>query len=544
MDVPEMVTDEKGPKFRIGLVVDSALVSKYVFEFVKWSQAHERLEISHVLVVSPKSKAAGWHTGSLHNTSALSRLLFKLVIRIERLLLLKNKRYHDHLQGFDLFGLLPEHVFPKLNEDNYLPHSPHQVDLLVIFATDASTTRLSGVAKMGALKVSNSDDRIYQGGPPGFWEVYFREDVTGFTIQRMTDRAAESDVLLRGQVATQFYYLLNQASLYEKSIYYLMRVVEGIATSREFPKSESRLPYCYRPRDIPRPHQSLLYLMGLIRLAALKIVDLIRGFDFRWHVGFVRSEWRDASLWRAKVIDNPHGRYLADPFVITKEGHDFCFVEDYDQAIKRAKIVVYELGENHASFVGVALEESFHLSYPYLFQYGGELYMCPETNANRDIRIYKCVDFPLKWKLEKVIMRDIAAVDSLLFEKNGKWWLLTNTDPAQWNDFSLELRIFSANSPLEEKWTPHPSNPLLIDASCGRNGGMITEGHRVFRVAQGQGFGSYGKRTSINEIVVLNEKEYVEKRVSIISASFRSGVFGTHHLNNDAAITVFDFACR
>lgn len=273
-------------------------------------------------------------------------------------------------------------------------------------------------------------------------------------------------------------------------------------------------------------------------------MDKIRGYDFRWHVAFVRGNWRDAALWRAVLVENPQGHYLADPFVISRNGGHFCFVEDYDEAIKRAKIVVYKLDEDRAGYVGVALEESFHLSYPYLFQYCGNLYMCPETSANGDIRIYKCVDFPLNWQLEKVIMKDIAAVDSMLFEKDGKWWLLTNTDPAKWNDFSLELRAFSAKSPLEEQWTPHPSNPFLLDASCGRNGGIITEGKRVFRVAQGQGFGSYGKRTSINEIVVLNDNDFVEERVCVISASFGTGISGTHHFNSNGEITVFDFACR
>ena len=33
------------------------------------------------------------------------------------------------------------------------------------------------------------------------------------------------------------------------------------------------------------------------------------------------------------------------------------------------------------------LHEPFHLSFPYLFEHDGALFMCPETSENRDIRI-------------------------------------------------------------------------------------------------------------------------------------------------------------
>ena len=168
--------------------------------------------------------------------------------------------------------------------------------------------------------------------------------------------------------------------------------------------------------------------------------------------------------------------------------------------------------------------------------------MCPETSENREIRIYECLEFPLRWQLKKVIMKDISAADTILFEKDGKWWMLTNIDPAGWNDFSLELHLFSARSPFDDGWKPHPLNPLIIDAARGRNGGMVKDGDRLFRVAQGQGFGMYGKRTSVNEITLLNDGQYDEKCVCVISPDFKKGLFGTHHLHSNGRVTVVDFA--
>ena len=212
--------------------------------------------------------------------------------------------------------------------------------------------------------------------------------------------------------------------------------------------------------------------------------------------------------------------------MISKDGKDYCYVEDYDEIERRGRISVYELENDGAVFVGAALVESFHLSFPFLFEHLGELYMCPESSENMDIRIYKCVDFPLRWKLEKIIMKNVAAVDTMLFERDGKWWMFTNIDPAKFGDFQLELCIFSAKSPLEDHWVPHPHNPIFVDASRARNAGLIKEGDRLFRVAQRQGFDLYGKSTSVNEISKLDENDYVEDRVCTITPTFKGEFWG------------------
>jgi len=473
--------------------------------------------------------------------SGASELFFGAVIAIEKLFLLKNRRHHNHLQTCDLSALLPDHaVHPFSDNDAHLVKALN-LDVLVTFGGGSLVRNISGAARLGAIALDHSEDRVHRVGPAGFWDVYLRNDTTGFTIERLTEALTGAEQLLRGQVGTQFYFLLNQASLFEKSSYYLARLIEKTAATGELPEVLPSTPFPGSAPGFPRPHQTIIYLAGLIRLAARKALRKALRIDFRWNVAFVHADWKHAVLARAAVIENPPRRFLADPFVITRNGNEFCYVEDYDEAIGRGRISVYELGFSGATYVGVALEESFHLSFPYLFDYGGELYMCPETSGNRDVRIYKCLDFPLRWKLEKVIMKDVSAVDSMLFEKDGRWWMFTNIDPAEWGDFSLELRIFSAKSPLDDEWIPHPANPLFIDASRTRNGGMVKDGTRLFRVAQGKGFDMYGKQTSVNEIIKLDDKGYIENCVRVIKPTFRKGISGTHHLHSNGKTTIFDF---
>ena len=48
---------------------------------------------------------------------------------------------------------------------------------------------------------------------------------------------------------------------------------------------------------------------------------------------------------------------------------------------------MYELSEKEYVFIGTALEESFHLSFPYIFEFNNDIYMVPESSKNRDIRL-------------------------------------------------------------------------------------------------------------------------------------------------------------
>lgn len=523
---------------RIGLWLEGPFVSKHAKDFIAWARSNKAIDLASVIVADRRTHENS-ACGTKSTGSTLSRCVFKCLTDLERILLLKNRAHYLHSQEFDLRSLVPPKIIHDSSTGTTLADLA-KLDLLVSL-TPLTQNSIPKFPTFGVLALSPFDGRIYRDGPPGFWEVYHREDVTGFVIEHLSSEQCEPRIVLRGYVSTQFYYQLNQASLYQKACHYLQTMVQRVATTGAIPESEARLPNCFLPQTTPSVAQTCSYLGGFVALAFSKVLQKC-GADYRWKVGFLQSPWRDVALWQAQLIENPAGHYLADPFVITYEGRTCCFVEDYDIARHRGRIAVYELRENRAVYLGIALQEDFHLSYPYLFHYSGQLYMCPETSEAREVRLYRCTDFPLRWIHEKTIMKNVSAVDTMLFEKDGKWRMLTNIDPAHWGDHTLELCLFSAKTPLDEEWTAHPGNPFFIDASRARNGGMVREGDRLFRVAQGQGFGMYGKQTTINEIVTLDDDHYEENAICTISPHFRKNMHGTHHLNSDGRITVFDFA--
>ena len=167
--------------------------------------------------------------------------------------------------------------------------------------------------------------------------------------------------------------------------------------------------------------------------------------------------------------------------------------------------------------------------------------MVPETCENKDIRLYKAVEFPHKWKFYSTIFENINAADSTIFEKNGYWWLFTNIDTTNSKDYCTELFIFYASNPLSGEWIGHPKNPVLCDSSNARMGGILFDNTSVYRVSQRQGFDMYGQAANINKITHLSTTDYVEETESTIEPLFYKDLCGTHHMHGNDNVTVFDF---
>ena len=227
--------------------------------------------------------------------------------------------------------------------------------------------------------------------------------------------------------------------------------------------------------------------------------------------------------------------------MVGSETGSFCFVEDYDFDKAKGDIAVYRLAGGQQERLGLALSEPFHLSFPFMFQHEGRNYMCPETSESRSVRVYEASNYPLGWRLKATLMQDIATADSMLFEWQGKWWMLTNTDSAGSGDFCSELSIFHADSPFSTNWTPHPLNPILLDSRHARNAGLLRDGDTLYRVCQRHGFDRYGAGFAIHQIVRLDETGYEETCVQSVSPSFMPDIVGCHHLHSDGGHTVFDY---
>jgi hypothetical protein len=531
---------------KIGLLLDGVRCDKYVHELALWGKSQANLDVSHLIL---HRRRAHSRRGGLRRLPA--KIVFRVIRSIETILLRRSGAHRDHYRSFDLSKIIGQtveieplvsrsgHVYRFSKEDIDRLKSL-ELDLLIRCGQGILRGDILRASRLGVLSFHHGDNRVNRGGPAGFWECYYQWPETGFIIQRLTEELDAGEVLVRGAFATRYYYSLNQAHVYKKSLSHLKNLLAKVAATGRLPEPDpTPAPYSNRLFRAPGLVQCAAYGCKLLSRLSVKALASVLPRE-RWGISVLSAKWNEAAFWRSREALPPRGRFWADPFLHTREGRTYCFVEDYVYEAGRAHISALEIVGTKIVERGVALKEPFHLSFPFLFEHLGELYMCPESCAAGQIRVYRCTQFPLEWKLEKVLMEGVCAVDTMLLNKGGRWWMFTTIDESGTGDHCSELYLFSSDSPLSSTWTPHAQNPLRIDSRGGRNAGLIVEGQKIFRLAQCQGFDRYGHSLLAYEIVELSESRYAETLVATIAPNFRKGLLGTHHLSTDGKTTVID----
>ena len=543
---------------KIGLIVDDTIVSKQVYDLIQMSKTSEAYDISHLIIQKIEKRSGGLlrqvflYARRRGVKKLINNFTFNLLKKLESLLVKRVPSFSQFFEVHDLSesGLECIYVTPNLSpsglvfrytDESLKAIQDQNLKLLVRCGSGILKGGILTVCPYGVLSFHHGNNNVNRGGPPGFWEVYYREKQTGFVIQRLTEELDGGDVLFRGSIQTRFFYTLNLAWLYEKSNPMLHIVIERTLRNGQEKSHFEKVPYAYPLYSTPSVSVQIRYLCSTMSLMFKKVIKRVLSRGHRWSVAYqFSSSWRDLTLWRSVRISNPPGRFLADPFLIKVSGEYYCFVEDYDFKTARGSISVYSVSKAGYKNLGYALRENFHLSYPFIFTFNEEIYLCPETHETRDIRLYKCEEFPLKWSFYKTLISDISAADSNIFFKDGRWWLVTNVCSSDLDDHSNELHVFYSDDLLNGKWIPHADNPVIFDSNLARNGGLIIEGDDVYRVFQSQDFAMYGRSFGVAKIEKLSESLYEEKILFEIPPHFFKKIEGTHTFNFTGGLAVLD----
>ena len=174
--------------------------------------------------------------------------------------------------------------------------------------------------------------------------------------------------------------------------------------------------------------------------------------------------------------------------------------------------------------------------------------MCPETHDSNDIRLYKCVEFPMKWEFDRILIKNVSGGDSNIFYHENKWWLMTTLDSSdlarRHNDYEhdSELHIFHSENLDSNNWISHPKNPVIFDSNQSRNAGKINStDNELYRPFQGQGFDVYGAYFGVSKILELNTQNYKEEILFKVSPNFYHKIIGTHHYSFDNNLIAIDY---
>jgi hypothetical protein len=243
-----------------------------------------------------------------------------------------------------------------------------------------------------------------------------------------------------------------------------------------------------------------------------------------------------------RAVYPPDQAFWADPFLWSGGGRRFVFFEEFRFATGRGRISALEL-DAQARPVGESfpvVSEAYHLSYPFLFAFDGELYMLPEKKAAGRLDVYRCRAFPGLWSLERTLIDHSGLVDANLFEHGGRWWLFAAAR-AKRSRINETLLAFHADAPLSRHWTPHPGNPLVSDFERGRPGGRVFTDDlgRLLRPAQ-DCVRRYGYGLGINQITQLSPSSFAEHRIWYASGQRAGGWRAMHHMDWHGGILAMD----
>jgi hypothetical protein len=240
----------------------------------------------------------------------------------------------------------------------------------------------------------------------------------------------------------------------------------------------------------------------------------------------------------------PKDRDWADPFVVEKGGRYYVFFEELPYASRKAHISMIEIdAQGRRSPPQRVLEADHHLSYPFVFEHDGSLYMLPESARAHSVELYRCVDFPLVWKRERVLMEGVRLVDATLYKAADRWWMFANAAAGESRNFDDELHLFHADK-LTGDWQPHDKNPVKSDARSSRPAGSLyMRDGALYRPAQ-ICVPRYGAGLALQRVLKLTPQHYAERPVERLIADETAGLFGLHTMNRAGDLTVVDAFAR
>jgi len=485
------------------------------------------------------------------------KLLFKIQGLVEEKLFKEIKTVDKEktitfLQTIDTIKVSPKRkgfldIFNDSDADRIAAYKPD-----IILRHEFNIIRgpiLTRSAKYGIWSFHHADNSINRGGPVGFWEIVLRQEAIGVTLQQLTPELDGGLVIDKAFFNIHRSFLKTSTLAFEGSVSLLFKNIEKLLRG-EYSPTKSMV-YSNPLYRAPNVRYTLNYMWqfygySFLKLKNLALYKFLGTREDCWTLFIGKGNFLDATLFRLKPVKLPKDEFWADPFLFEYENQDYVFFENYSYTTKRGKISCGKIEKGQVVNVELVLDLDYHLSYPFIFKEAGEIYLMPETEENKRLEIYRCIDFPTKWELVTTAFEGEMVVDAHFYDdENNKKWLFLNKKVDKATVPENELFIYQVDSIRLNRLIPHSQNPILIDARTARNGGAIFRyGNAVYRPSQRNIDARYGKALNINKIKKLTIDDYVEEHVMTVEPNFHKGLDLMHHLHQTENGFVIDAAYK
>jgi hypothetical protein len=529
---------------KVGLLLDSYAVPAWQQEILQFVCRDRCFSIELVILNRGDNKPRA------------SRIIYRLFRSMERRLFAVNNNlfFRSSVAALlnDVSVLEAKPVQTKFKDefsaDDLQIIRQKNLDVVLRFGFRVLKGEILSAAKYGVWSLHHGDNDVNRGGPPAFWEVVNREPVTGITLQILSDVLDGGMVIGKSFVKTDMTsFNRNQNAVYWAGVELFCDKLKKLAHS---PQSFLEKALC--PATFTRYDRPLFRDPGSFRSAEIGIKFLFQRLlsvikklfnTQQWIILYQFSKNSSAQpLYKFVKLTPPAKTDWADPFVIFRDNQYYVFFEELIRSRGKGHISYFafdQKGNPVTKNPVKVLEESFHLSYPFIFSYNDDLLMIPESAAGKSVCLYKCEHFPDQWERHSVLINE-PLYDPTLFRHEGLWYLFGTRKPFRGNSPDQYLHIYFTEDLLSGQWREHASNPVTRDVRGARPAGKIfKENGKIIRPSQ-IGTPKYGYGIAFKEVTALSPTEFKEETIDTILPLWEKRILATHTFNYDNGLTVID----
>ena len=163
------------------------------------------------------------------------------------------------------------------------------------------------------------------------------------------------------------------------------------------------------------------------------------------------------------LLPGREGWWFADPLLYHRRGKRWLFAEAMDLSTGKGRLEVCELHDDGtADGWRVALEEDFHLSFPMVFDWNGEIWMLPETGSDHSLRLYRCRAFPTGWELVQRFATDEELCDAILLDRRAEALTILCSETKPDNQLYVRYRRYTLRHAVQESAALPPQGPFEL----------------------------------------------------------------------------------
>ncbi|MDO1513676.1 hypothetical protein Q2T41_19290 [Maribacter confluentis] len=485
------------------------------------------------------------HTGNVNahaqKIGGVSGLLLRTQYAIENKLLFNPPQANYTSNSFPFLNDLKVGV---LGTDE-----PGPMDLLLNLDSVPVSDALLKTSTYGLWELLFKESSLVDDGPVGFWEVVKKKPVVTATLVNFKANLQAYAIVDQAHFNRHWSMTETATIVSEGSVSLLFKCLDRLKNNT-LQLTEFSMPVKTNT-SYPTLFSTLKYMGkfygGFVnKLYEKSMAKLVSRRYECWTVFTGNEGFFQDITSSAMALPMPDNEFWADPFLFHHKGTDYLFFENYSYSTKKGKVSCGVLKDNQLTQIVDILDTGYHLSFPFIFEQDGEIFLMPEGSENKTLEIYKAVDFPLQWEPYTTAFEGEAVGDAFFHtDQDQQQWLFLNKQAAPTSPMNSELFIYKVDGVKLNTLIPHQQNPVLIDASVARNGGAIFmhEGE-YYRPSQRNTDGVYGRALNINKIEKLTLEEYRETTVQVIEPDFEHNLMGLHHLHECNGKFVFDAAYR